>query len=435
MQGSGRPNPDAALSALRRFADAVVRSEQWEPIYQWAVDGGSTLHLPESLTGLPSYEEVRTAVGNDEIVRPFADDAINDRPILRIGVLAHQLSEQTLPAGMLAAAIIEHTLGCEYTVMPPTATELGERLATNLSRLRKILSEKAVKLPILAGVRGIRLGPGQTSLATPLGTLRATSRGGWPPLAEGAHPDSLVIADVSARFQHYTPHTEWRWSDEAGQAVKAHLRLLRLSFLLASSNDGQDIDDWLRPTVTGYMWLLPYLGLHGWVITPPYGDVAGRDITTAEAEAARALSDDLRKDKRVGTIDLAIERVLNAATERHSATDALVDAVVALDALFGAPGETRLRVSAAVAWLLEPAAKAAREELFQKLLDLYDARSHVVHGNAKKRREGEALAADAIRTVLRVLKATLGPESWLLDIGESHRRGYALMLGGPRSVQ
>jgi hypothetical protein len=38
-------------------------------------------------------------------------------------------------------------------------------------------------------------------------------------------------------------------------------------------------------------------------------------------------------------VQVAIDRFLLAATERTSAPDALVDAVVSLDALFGSPAE------------------------------------------------------------------------------------------------
>jgi len=129
------------------------------------------------------------------------------------------------------------------------------------------------------------------------------------------------------------------------------------------------------------------------------------------------------------TVQVAIDRFLLAATERTSAPDALVDAVVSLDALFGSPPEARLRVGGAVAWLLEPDSAEARTQLFKVVGEIYAARSNAVHGNRASRRAGEDMVLDALRLALRVLSAIFYSSQWLLDTPKSADRGLAHILG------
>ena len=82
-----------------------------------------------------------------------------------------------------------------------------------------------------------------------------------------------------------------------------------------------------------------------------------------------------------GRIDIAVRRLLNAANARTDMADRLVDSVIVWENLFGtSQGEPRLRISAALAWLLE-GDSAAREELQIQLKTLYDYRSKIVHGS------------------------------------------------------
>ena len=59
--------------------------------------------------------------------------------------------------------------------------------------------------------------------------------------------------------------------------------------------------------------------------------------------------------RRVTSVEVAIRRTIRAAIERADPSDALVDAVIAWENIVGSrEGEPTLRVSAALAWLLEP---------------------------------------------------------------------------------
>lgn len=87
-------------------------------------------------------------------------------------------------------------------------------------------------------------------------------------------------------------------------------------------------------------------------------------------------------------IQVAIRRCISAFAERDSPEDALVDLVIGLESLFGdTTGELRLRIAAALAWLLADNPED-REAIRLEARDVYDARSEIVHGGLLK--DGQA---------------------------------------------
>jgi len=222
---------------------------------------------------------------------------------------------------------------------------------------------------------------------------------------------------------------KWGTDDPTAEAAKQRLSHLRLALLLGSAKAvPADVPDWARTTITGFALLMPFTGIPGWQIVTASGEPAGRDPSAAEQASWADVARDLLA-LNLDNVQVAIDRFLLAATERTSAPDALVDAVVSLDALFGSPGEARLRVGAAVAWLLEPDSAQARTQLFKVVGDIYAARSNAVHGNRASRRAGEGMVLDALRLALRVLSAIFYSSQWLLDTPKSADRGLALILG------
>jgi hypothetical protein len=240
---------------------------------------------------------------------------------------------------MLASAIVQCCLREPYTSQPARAA-LADVLAENLNALRRIAARKTVALPCLAGVRGVRLGPGQASLETVLGTLHSKDDAFHAPeLAMRSSPDVLVTTTIRTQIQVLRGNDkQWGTDDPAAEAATQRLSHLRLALLLGSAQAGQtDIHNWARTMVTGFAFLAPFEVTPGWRVLTVAGDPAGRDFPAAEqtawVEAARHLS-----ASDLTSVQLAIDRFLLAATERTTAADALVDAVVSLEALFGVGG-------------------------------------------------------------------------------------------------
>jgi hypothetical protein len=89
-----------------------------------------------------------------------------------------------------------------------------------------------------------------------------------------------------------------------------------------------------------------------------------------------------------------------SAISRPNLEDKLIDAVIALENLFGASkGEQRVRVSHAAAWLLGNNAPD-RESLAREVRDLYDERSALVHGESAS--SGRNLYDDSKRAIALV---------------------------------
>jgi hypothetical protein len=127
-------------------------------------------------------------------------------------------------------------------------------------------------------------------------------------------------------------------------------------------------------------------------------------------------------------IEIAVRRTITAILERNEPPDALIDAVIALENLFGHGGTTEVifRVTAAVAHLLEPD-PTERAAFRSKLGKVYDARSKVIHGAAitakvklPERKE------EAIEAAIGSLRALFAERPHLISDTE---RGMRLILG------
>lgn len=115
-------------------------------------------------------------------------------------------------------------------------------------------------------------------------------------------------------------------------------------------------------------------------------------------------------------LDIAVKRTLSSLTTRWDPTDRLIDAVVALENLFGTgSGELAFRISAGTAYLLErdPARRVATQEEVNRL---YNVRSKIVHGaHAPPQLTVEPLARAASTFAVRGLRTLFTKHRQLLD--------------------
>jgi hypothetical protein len=127
-------------------------------------------------------------------------------------------------------------------------------------------------------------------------------------------------------------------------------------------------------------------------------------------------------------IDIAVRRVLSAAHMRNDPADRLVDAVIAWENLFGtSEGEPRLRISTAMAWLLEDdhVNRAARANEIKRL---YDDRSKIVHGAPFDENLLGERANDAVALARSSLQALFRDRSDLLALRDGATRSLNLIL-------
>lgn len=129
-------------------------------------------------------------------------------------------------------------------------------------------------------------------------------------------------------------------------------------------------------------------------------------------------------------IDIAVRRLLSAANARTDMADRLVDAVIVWENLFGtSQGEPRLRISAALAWLMANDA-AGREALQLQLKNIYDYRSRIVHGGKP---DDSALAEQAniaLTHALAALRTLFRDRPDVLALPDGATRSLRLIMGG-----
>lgn len=132
-----------------------------------------------------------------------------------------------------------------------------------------------------------------------------------------------------------------------------------------------------------------------------------------------------------GNLDVAVRRLLSASDARLTASDRLVDAVIVWEALFGTrQGESALRISAAMAWLLGDADLQARKNLRAEVNRIYNERSSIVHGRAHDEAALRGSSNQALQLAREALKRLMDERPDLLAVKDNAERSAVLLLGG-----
>jgi hypothetical protein len=136
---------------------------------------------------------------------------------------------------------------------------------------------------------------------------------------------------------------------------------------------------------------------------------------------------------RQGKIDVAINRTLRAMAERLDFMDVMVDAVIAWENLFAKSGESTLRVSGSLAWLLKET-PADREKLRSEVAAIYKSRSAIVHGNASSSSSQDRYVAQANRALVITVDALRAlftrRRGLLVECADGAARSNRLLMGG-----
>lgn len=134
------------------------------------------------------------------------------------------------------------------------------------------------------------------------------------------------------------------------------------------------------------------------------------------------------KDVDYSKIKIAINRTVNAISERQDPIDGFLDAIIAIENIFGTNSELSFRISMATAFLLHDTYKE-RVEMQTKVNKLYNDRSKYVHGSklltwdeAKQRRD------DAIEILILCLRKLLSEQKYLKY--KNDQRAKEIILNG-----
>lgn len=332
----------------------------------------------------------------------------------------------------------------------PTVEQHIEATFTQLSTVRDALAGKSVTVPVRVAFTGVRLAAKQ-SLDLGWGRLREADERDqhFPATVEGqlsgtgADGNSVVI-DYSGNvvletavpyrllLRKFQPEDlEWPKELRAYEDVQKLVESVQLGALLSQKYSATEpitvMPTWRYtsdPLSHGYQmgWSDPKMG-RGFMPK----QLGRQDGDEWKKFAA------LIQEKRTKYLDVAITRTLRASAERRDFTDVLVDSVIAWENLVGSQkGEPTLRVSGALAWLLEPDDLAKRSTLKSELGKLYHLRSQVVHGNdTSSDRELVVKSQRALGVSVDALRVLFSSRPDLLkEFKTGDDRSNRLLMGG-----
>jgi hypothetical protein len=332
----------------------------------------------------------------------------------------------------------------------PTLEEIADAMCANLDAIRTAIRKQPTTIPAIVGLTGVLLpneadvldvGWGRIRPATDREQTRASAFGGGGQVANTLPSGETVVIEYAGDLvlQADSPYAvrlgmirdEQPWPAElqvAQTQATEWLESLQLGLALAVD----DVDEPMTVVPAWQVFLDP-LGSpgnrSGWDTKQATG-IIPRRLTPAQAEAWRTWSQAVHRH-RTPEVAVAIRRMLMAMTERRRPEDMLVDAVIVWENLFGAPNETTLRVSAALAWLLAGDAPG-RRSLYSELAVLYKLRSGVVHGNRKQTNPQDLglKARRAVQIALSALRTVFSIRSDLLKEKDPAQRALTLILAG-----
>ncbi len=123
---------------------------------------------------------------------------------------------------------------------------------------------------------------------------------------------------------------------------------------------------------------------------------------------------------------VALSRLRSAAEPGRRRDDAIIDAMICLEALFGARSDSTLRVTGSVARLLGTDLES-RRELKRRVADLYALRSAIVHGADVDHAKVADGSSEAVRIAREVVAAILDRDE-LVRLPSSERSNRLLVF-------
>jgi Apea-like HEPN len=338
----------------------------------------------------------------------------------------------------------------EMTTGDPNLRSLVNVVRQNLKVLRRGIDNKQPVIPTRMVFTGFTTRGGET-ISTPWGSLRPIKT--W----ERDHAPTSLESDVigtqhdgtQVKVSHagemiletdlpYTiiPGKTPDWTDvpapwpniKGADVFRRRLEGVQLAVLLATD---RPIGSWITARLA-WSWVGDPYGYGpgmSWSDRQSAPGFMPHELSPEECtEVARWAA--LIESSWTPRIDIAVRRILSAANSRTDMADRLVDSVIVWENLFGTTqGEPRLRISAAMAWLLE-SDPTKREELQLKLKALYDDRSRIVHGGKPDEKMLGEQANSALHYARDALRALFSERPDILTLTDGATRSLRLLMGG-----
>ena len=316
----------------------------------------------------PAYARAVDAISRDPALAPLLGDGVRG---------AGEQSRALIPGAFIRTDTANAWLIRSHTHLPgsfvhtaaryvlarglPTDSiaPLLDELARVVARVRRLMAGEPDDAAVLMAFHGLRVADGVT-LQTPWGSLRAASSfEHGQRLFGGPSPSAILETTVPVRWT--LAERQVRINTELA-AIATHPDLLGLTVLLAVG----------RGTPLQWLWqatLVPLQiltnGYVGRAISAPWAEPPAPDpLTEEQADALVTWANRIARSYHP-SVAVAMRRTLSAVAEsRFSPEDALIDAVIAWENLFGTGGRSEMmfRITTVLTILLEPE-PSARPEL------------------------------------------------------------------------
>jgi Apea-like HEPN len=376
------------------------------------------------------HPEFMEALSDDSRLNIFAPP--NEPFITSTSGYGELIQTGRLPGLLIASASLAHDAkGKSKEDLEGFLNEVEE----TLQAFRGLIAGEEVTAITLVAFDGLTVRSGNR-VETPWGWLRAATE-----MEEATTPMNLTPTVVLV-MERPTRFVIGEGLDEEGlEAAPRHARVpierLQLAALLGIEREDR--------ITLGRVWSIPVepVLFSGFGVALPTGPRAsdamffgrggpartGGEVLTEEEERQLQEWATLVERHYDPAIEVATRRTISALLERDEAEDALIDAVIALENLFGsanATGEVVFRVTTAAAHLLEPD-PAKRTAKRKKLGKIYDTRSKVIHGVAiTEKMKLPERKEEAIEAAVGSLRAFFAEQPHLIA---DRDRGLRLILG------
>jgi hypothetical protein len=431
---------DRAVQSLRRLA-----RDLW-PLFLLPPDGTSTFpktfqhrNYPIPVDTHPSIQAARTALTHDETISKLFPKKIVEE---LQGAAAQKPSARMENIGTLGVLYLDSViLSCIRNACYRAMLLHGgvyhdlimKYVEQSVADLRTLIKSGVAEAPVIVGLSGVSL---------PAGSLIELDKG----VIRNPHDVELAYFfdnrdKPSAVYQTMYEHTFFNAAQGEDFDDKRYREILenvadfsdfisgaaeevnnvRFSILMASKPEPAQpyaVDE------TAILMLEPTLG------TPAYysfqNALSGEcRISKADVKGVETWYRRIVK-KHNNSLEIAKRRLLIAASPSRTSEDALIEALIVWENLFGAPTKTVQRITASIAALLEPNA-AAKADLQKKLHHIYSQRNKIVYGTAALPREKvKILGSDAVQYTIRSMQTLYMKKTSLLSLSAEDRSSALL---------
>jgi hypothetical protein len=428
--GTIRELPDRDDDLLRHALHWLAR-DLWPYLLlpqdapRWA--GFSLAGIGASAFNHPAQQELREALQQvREPVRQLYPDTTHELAD-SVRVASSSGTTGSLQVALLGDRLIEgaaERCGSRITV---DGNEVMRQVDRQLEELRLLARERPAEVPATVGLNGLEL-PRDHVLKTALGELRPASHHGYEGLPGSPSPNVMLTLTFPLRYSRVpsgepvqgAPPGFW----DSWRALEARVDLVRLAVLLAHGPESglvlRTVSEQVHDPLFGG-------GLRGRLDASQFSIPFDPAREAAIVEWAERIHTYFRPE-----IALAVRRTVSAADGLRATDDALVDAVIALEALFGpGGGEVGFRLQTALAFLLADD-ESERRAIHAQVGELYSARSQLVHGSGVADQERLLqLRGDAVKLAVRCLRLLFSTHHGLVaDQG----RGKRIILAAGRGL-